>query len=117
MLSVTRRTLGAFRNLPATREQMAKAPVTTTTCSGPLVAEASSQVRRRGLERPPGYPGPGPQPGNPGVISVRIAPDRPNRPGMRTIWTHRTIWMLPRMLPRIEAIARRIVGRAHDHAW
>ena len=28
-----------------------------------------------------GYPGPGPQPGNPGVISVQIAPDRPNRPG------------------------------------
>ena len=38
-------------------------------------------MRRRGLEPPPGYPGPGPQPGNSGVISVRIAPDRPNVPG------------------------------------
>src|SRR5215210_6825126 len=27
-------------------------------------------MRRRGLEPPPGYPGPGPQPGNAGVISV-----------------------------------------------
>jgi hypothetical protein len=65
----------------------------------PLLAEPSC-MRRRGLEPPPGYPGPGPQPGNSGVISVRIAPDRPNRPGMRTIRTLRTIWMLPRMLPR-----------------
>ena len=30
-----------------------------------------SRMRRRGLEPPPGYPGPGPQPGNPGVISVQ----------------------------------------------
>jgi len=29
-----------------------------------------SLMRRRGLEPPPGYPGPGPQPGNPGVRSV-----------------------------------------------
>jgi len=56
-------------------------------------------MRRRGLEPPPGYPGPGPQPGNPGVISVRCVPDRPYRPGARTIRTHRTIWMLPRRLP------------------
>jgi len=28
-------------------------------------------MRRRGLEPPPGYPGPGPQPGRPAVISVR----------------------------------------------
>jgi hypothetical protein len=27
-------------------------------------------MRRRGLEPPPGYPGPGPQPCHPGVISV-----------------------------------------------
>ena len=53
-------------------------------------------MRRRGLEPPPGYPGPGPQPGNSTVISVRCVPDRPYRPGARTIWTHRTIWMLPR---------------------
>ena len=51
-------------------------------------------MRRRGLEPPPGYPGPGPQPGNPGVICVRIVPDRPYRPETRT---HRTIWMLPRV--------------------
>jgi hypothetical protein len=36
-------------------------------------------MRRRGLEPPPGYPGPGPQSGDPGVISVRIAPERPCR--------------------------------------
>ena len=30
------------------------------------------EVRRRGLEPPPGYPGPGPQPCNPGVRSVQI---------------------------------------------
>ena len=29
----------------------------------------------------------------------QIAPDRPYRPEARTIWTHRTVWMLPRMLP------------------
>jgi hypothetical protein len=57
-------------------------------------------MRRRGLEPPPGYPGPGPQPGNSTVISVRCVPDRPYRPGARTIRTHGTIWMLPRMLPR-----------------
>ena len=57
-------------------------------------------MRRRGLEPPPGYPGPGPQSGDAGVISVRTAPNRPYRPGARTIRTHRTIWMLPRMLPR-----------------
>jgi hypothetical protein len=57
-------------------------------------------MRRRGLEPPPGYPGPGPQPGNPGVISVRCVPDRPYRPGARTIRTHRTIWKLSRMLSR-----------------
>jgi hypothetical protein len=33
-------------------------------------------------------------------VSVQIAPDRPKRPGARTIRTQRTIWMLPRMLPR-----------------
>jgi hypothetical protein len=63
-------------------------------------------VRRRGLEPPPGYPGPGPQPGNGGVISVWIAPDRPYRPTGRTIRMHRMIWMLPRLLPR--------AGRPHD---
>ncbi len=57
-------------------------------------------MRRRGLEPPPGYPGPGPQPGNSTVISVRCVPGRPYRPGARTIRTHGTIWMLPRMLPR-----------------
>jgi len=57
-------------------------------------------MRRRGLEPPPGYPGPGPQPCRPGVRCVRIAPERPMRPGSRTIRTGRTIWMLPRMLPR-----------------
>jgi hypothetical protein len=55
-------------------------------------------VRRRGLEPPPGYPGLGPQPGNRGVRSVRLAPERPSRPAARTIWTHRSGWMLPRML-------------------
>jgi hypothetical protein len=58
------------------------------------------EVRRRGLEPPPGYPGPGPQPGNSTVISVPIVPNGPYRPAARTIRTHRTIWMLPRMLPR-----------------
>ena len=50
-------------------------------------------MRRRGLEPPPGYPGPGPQPGNSTVISVRDVPDRPYRPGARTMRTHRTIWI------------------------
>ena len=52
-------------------------------------------MRRRGLEPPPGYPGPGPQPGNSTVISVRCVPDRPYRPAAGTMRTHRTIWMLP----------------------
>ena len=56
-------------------------------------------MHRRGLEPPPGYPGAGPQPGDPTVISVDCVPDRPHRPVLRTIRTHRTIWMLPRMLP------------------
>jgi len=57
-------------------------------------------MRRRGLEPPPGYPGLRPQPGDAGVISVRVAPDRPSRPFASTVRTHRTIRMLPRMLPR-----------------
>jgi hypothetical protein len=94
-----RGTLGT-RPLPGrwARPRTTKAP----TCG------AFAYMRRRGLEPPPGYPGPGPQPGNPGVISVRIAPDRPHRPETRTIRTHRTIWMLPRMLPR--ASARSVPG-------
>jgi hypothetical protein len=36
-------------------------------------------MRRRGLEPPPGYPGPGPQPGHRGVISVRSASQHPPR--------------------------------------
>jgi hypothetical protein len=35
------------------------------------------EMRRRGLEPPPGYPGPGPQPGNRGVICVHFASERP----------------------------------------
>jgi hypothetical protein len=35
-------------------------------------------MRRRGLEPPPGYPGPGPQPGNAGVISVQCVHLVPN---------------------------------------
>src|SRR5215208_5258573 len=34
------------------------------------------EVRRRGLEPPPGYPGPGPQPDSGGVLSVQTALDR-----------------------------------------
>src|SRR5262245_42065516 len=52
-------------------------------------------MRRRGLEPPPGYPGPGPQPGLASVLCVHCVPDRPLRPRFWTIWTHRTIWMLP----------------------
>src|SRR3954447_2630001 len=33
-------------------------------------------MRRRGLEPPPGYPGPGPQPDSGGVLSVQTALDR-----------------------------------------
>ena len=68
-------------------------------------------MRRRGLEPPPGYPGPGPQPGDASVRSVRIAPDRLHRPAARTIRTHRTIWMLPRMLPRAGTRNRRVAQR------
>jgi hypothetical protein len=57
-------------------------------------------MRRRGLEPPLGYPGPGPQPRNPGVRCVQMARTRPFRPRRWTIWTHRMIRMLPRMLPR-----------------
>ena len=38
-------------------------------------------MRRRGLEPPPGYPGPGPQPGAASVLCVHSAPDRPFRRG------------------------------------
>ena len=41
-------------------------------------------MRRRGLEPPPGYPGPGPQPCHPSVRSVQIVPGRPER---ARIWT------------------------------
>ena len=44
-------------------------PSPETTKAPPCGAFAA--MRRRGLEPPPGYPGPGPQPGNPSVISVR----------------------------------------------
>ena len=43
-------------------------------------------MRRRGLQNlHPVIPGPGPQPGHPGVISVRIAPDRPWRLGISDV--------------------------------
>ena len=42
------------------------------------------RMRRRGLEPPPGYPGPGPQPCKP---AHQIRPMRPGRPGLRTEWT------------------------------
>src|SRR5215218_8883342 len=58
-------------------------------------------MRRRGLEPPPGYPGPGPQPGAGKCRSVQILQERPDRLVAWTIWTHQTIWMLPRMLPRL----------------
>jgi hypothetical protein len=73
-------------------------------------------MRRRGLERPPGYPGPGPQPGNSAVISVPLAPDRPNRPDLRTIRTHRTIWLLPGMLPRVAIAGVCLASRKRPHA-
>jgi len=64
-----------------------------------------SEMRRRGLEPPPGNPGPGPQPGEAGVISVHCVPHRPDRAVARTIWTHRMIWKLSRMLPRLASSA------------
>src|SRR5215217_6586667 len=67
-------------------------------------------MRRRGLEPPPGYPGPGPQPGARKCRSVQIVQERPERLVPCTIWTHQTIWMLPRMLPR--GRDRRIVNAA-----
>ena len=54
-------------------------------------------MRRRGLEPPPGYPGPGPQPGDPSVLCVQIASERPIRPAIRTDRTHWTEWMLSRI--------------------
>jgi hypothetical protein len=57
-------------------------------------------MRRSGLEPPPGYPGPGPQPDSSGAVSVRYVPDRPHRPAAGTIWTDWTFWMLSRTLPR-----------------
>jgi hypothetical protein len=43
-------------------------------------------MRRRGLEPPPGYPGPGPQPGNPGARCVRAVAQSPIRHrGMRDL--------------------------------
>ena len=63
-----------------------------------------SRVRRRGLEPPPGYPGPGPQPCHPGVRYVQIVRQRPERARIWTQWTVWTIWMLPRMLPRPTAL-------------
>src|SRR3954451_6592546 len=53
-------------------------------------------MRRRGLEPPPSCPGPGPQPGDPKRRSVQIVQERPDRMVAWTIWTHQTIWMLPR---------------------
>jgi hypothetical protein len=57
-------------------------------------------MRRRGLEPPPGYPGPGPQPGNPRVRSVQGVRSARSTTAARTIWTHRTGRKSPRMLPR-----------------
>ena len=49
-----------WRNCPTLRHRDAEGP-----------AVQGLPMRRRGLEPPPGYPGPGPQPGNPSVISVQ----------------------------------------------
>ena len=92
----------------ATKFTPGRARLPSETTKAPL--QGLRVMRRRGLEPPPGYPGPGPHPGNPGVISVRIAPDRPHRPGMRTIRTDRTIWMLPRMLPHPRSSLRACCG-------
>src|SRR5918995_5119494 len=45
-----------------------------------------SYMRRRGLEPPPGYPGPGPQEDLRGVRCVRLALERRFRPAE---WSHR----------------------------
>jgi hypothetical protein len=58
-----------------------------TTC-----AEEDSNPRRLSRTRP--------QPGGSGVRCVQIVQERPDRPGAWTIWTHQTIWMLPRVLSR-----------------
>jgi hypothetical protein len=59
------------------------------------------EVRRRGLEPPPGYPGPGPQPGMTGDRCVHLALERALCPAKWTLWTGWTGWMLSTVLSRI----------------
>ena len=63
-------------------------------------------MRRRGLEPPPGYPGPGPQPGDPDVRCVQMARIVHSVAAVPDDLDYRVPWMLPRMLPRPRPCAR-----------
>jgi hypothetical protein len=62
-------------------------------------------VRRRGLEPPPGYPGPGPQPDRRRVSCVHFVLAGAFRPPIGTQWTDWTGWTLSRAFSR--SLARR----------
>ena len=68
--------------------------------AGPRFAHGDALKRTRTHS---GYPGPGPQPG-----AGKVDPSRSCRNvqivGSRTIWTDWTIWMLPRMPPRVAVL-------------
>ena len=88
------------RGAPRSRSSTTGSPTTNPRNEKPADA-GLHDMRRRGLEPPPGYPGPGPQPGRASARCVRIAPDRPDRLGAWTMWTHWAIWMLPLKLPQL----------------
>jgi hypothetical protein len=68
--------LGAHRGGDVAKAVATKCPPRGPPRRKPCVCRAFV-MRRRGLEPPPGYPGPGPQPGNPRVRSVHFASERP----------------------------------------
>ena len=88
----------APNRLRSTGDRTTKAP---TCCA---FARCAEEV----LEPPPGYPGPGPQPGDAKRRSVQVVRRRPDRLVAWTIWTHQTIWMLPRGRRARELLTRAV---------
>lgn len=89
---------GAFRMLPVFTDDLLDGDQPGDRIATVRANATASRSKRTRTSTPLSRTGP--SPGHPVVISVRIAPERPYGRGGRTVWTQRTMWMLPRLLPR-----------------